>query len=511
VSNTPFNVLIVLADQHNASLLGCGGHPQVKTPHLDAFAAGGVRFTQAYCQNTICTPSRVSILSGQYCHNHGYYGLSGPTNPGLPNLMRRFRSAGYRTAGFGKLHLPDSPRNWLADDLDLFADTYERADGERGSSAFLDELEALGLREWEDSWHNPWHYGSGTISLDAQPSKLPYEHTQEFWCARQAMEFIAAEPNRPFCVQIAFQKPHHPLLPQQRFWDMYPADLALPPTFALEPAQRPPHFQRVWHNFRRIRWDYAEPGETFADGARRAWRGTLACISQIDDMFGMLLRFLHSNGLAERTIVVYGSDHGGYHTIHGMPEKAPGICSDAVCRVPLIMQAPGVTKPAVCDELVEMIDLAPTLTSLCGLAPMEWADGVDLAPLLAGGKSPVHEVALTENAWSKALRWGPWRMVHYPREMFGEDVGELYRIAEDPGETRNLYYDPAYRDVVEEGRRLLLDKLIGSTRLVTMQPTIVSSQTDRLRGTRTYPVCSDGRAPNSAHPSGGDQRALNYL
>jgi len=181
------NILLVLADQHNAGLLGCAGHRQALTPNLDRFAAGGVRFSNAYAQNTICTPSRVCILSGQYCHNHGIYGLSGPAQPGLDNLMRHARRHGYFTAAFGKLHLPNSPRNWIADDLDHFGDTYETPDGLIGDSEYFRYLENLGLREQEDSWHNPWNYGPGTISSDARPSELPYEHTQEVWCARQAM------------------------------------------------------------------------------------------------------------------------------------------------------------------------------------------------------------------------------------------------------------------------------------------------------------------------------------
>lgn len=215
----------------------------------------GVRFTNACAPNTICTPSRVSILSGQYCHNHGYYGLSGPAPRGLDNFLRHFRRCGYRTAAYGKLHLPEAPRNWIADDVDEFGDTYETADGVFGKSAYLDELERLGLRELEDSWHNKSGvYGERTIQMDAMVSKLPYEHTQEVWCARQAMQFIAQVPDRPFCIEVALQRPHHPLLPQQRFWDLYPADLALPPTHDQSPEHRPPNFRQAWeHHHRTIR------------------------------------------------------------------------------------------------------------------------------------------------------------------------------------------------------------------------------------------------------------------
>src|SRR5512134_1185753 len=97
MNNKQPNVLFIISDQHNAKVLGHRGHPDVKTPNLDRMATQGVRFANAITQNPICTPSRVSWLSGQYCHNHGYYGLSGPEPRGLPSVLGHFRRAGYRT------------------------------------------------------------------------------------------------------------------------------------------------------------------------------------------------------------------------------------------------------------------------------------------------------------------------------------------------------------------------------------------------------------------------------
>src|SRR5215510_12729300 len=123
--DTPrLNVLQVISDQHLATCMGVEGHPQAITPHMDRLAAGGVRFTRAYTQNPICTPSRTSVLSGQYCHNHGYYGLSGPRPARLPSFLSHFRGRGYRTAGIGKLHTPDDPADWLTDHVDLYAECY---------------------------------------------------------------------------------------------------------------------------------------------------------------------------------------------------------------------------------------------------------------------------------------------------------------------------------------------------------------------------------------------------
>ncbi|MEM6332203.1 MAG: sulfatase-like hydrolase/transferase [Planctomycetota bacterium] len=500
------NVIMVLADQHCAGLLGCAGHPQVQTPRLDAFAGSGVRFTEAYCQNPICTPSRVSILSGQYPHNTGYFGLAGPAPDRLPSLFGYFREHGYRTAGFGKLHLPLSPRSWVADHVDRFADSYDTADGRVGESAYLASLEGLGLRHLEDSWHNPVdHYGKGTTpGWDAKPSDMPYEHTQERWCVREALRFIdeASDDPAPFFVQVAFQKPHHPLLPVREFWDLYDDDLDLPPTIDKDPAHRPPTFRHMWQAARDdSNWSYGKPGQTWRDGARRAWRGTLANISQADDVFGRLLDGLDDRGLAEDTIVVYGSDHGCYHTIHGLPEKAPGIGSDAVCRVPMIWRVPGHAHvDRTCDQLVENVDYAPTLARLCGLPEPDWTDGHDLTALLEGDDHPIRAAAFTEHPLSKSVRFGRYRMTHYPASVFGgEYAGELYDLDADPNETRNLYTEPDHQGAVAQGTRLILDWLAESNRVATFLP--AHFEGNRTLGKRRYPLAADGKLARDRQPA----------
>ena len=510
------NVIMVLADQLNAEWMGCAGHPQALTPEFDAFAASGMRFEKAYCQNPICTPSRVSILSGRYAQNHGYYGLSGPAPLGLDNLFRHFRRHGYRTAAYGKLHLPESPRNWIADDVDEFGDSYESADGTCATSEFLSGLDAKGLREQEDSWHNTTgFYSPNTIPMDARPSALPFEETQEMWCARKAMAFMSQADERPFCIQIAFQKPHHPLFPNERFWNLYPEDLALPSHWDADAGGRPPNFQKMKIGARNMKPEFGVPGESFEDFLRRSWRGTLACVSQIDHVFGLLLCFLKERGLDKNTIVILGSDHGAYHGHFGLMEKAPGICSDAVCRVPMIWKVPEVTpEGSVCSQLVENIDMAPTLAKLCGLPDFDSADGLDITPLLKNQECSVHEVALTENVWSKSIRWKNWRFVHYSSRMFEEgDFGELYNLEEDPWERRNLYFDPQHQDLVASLRRRLLEYLIETRRTVTTHVTVKNEPgRDCDPGARfTYPVCDDNAAPNPIQARNREKLNKNYL
>jgi arylsulfatase len=510
------NIILVLADQHNAEWLGCAGHSQALTPHLDAFAAEATRFSQAYCANPICTPSRVSILSGQYCHNHGYYGLSGPSEAAPPSLLGHLRRHGYRSAAFGKLHLPCSPRNWIDDDVDEFGDAYETVDGIHGRSTYLNHLTSLGLRELEDSWHNPWNYGPKNIEEDARPSLLPYEHTLERWCVDQALRFIDQDRERPFCLQLAFQKPHHPLLPQQRFWDLYSADLALPGGHENLPSHRPPHFQAMWKRHRTIQWAYGAPDDAPEAGLRRAWRGTLACLSQIDDVFGILIQGLRARGLYDQTTVVYSSDHGAYHGLHGLAEKAPGICSNAVCRVPLIIREPRLADRGTVDEgLVELVDLAPTLCGLAGIPAMDTADGQDLSPRLADPALRGHRLAVTENPFSKAIRWGNWRLVHYTASTFpGQHEGELYNLERDPSETCNLFCDPAYQQVVNEGRCLLLDWLIETRRIVTNHAAVRRTEGSIATGDQrlSYPYQSaDGKIAAILQPKHRKDNNICYL
>ena len=180
------NVLLVISDQHIAACMGNEGHPQAITPNMDHLAEMGVRFSNAYTQNPICTPSRISILSGQYCHNHGYYGLSGPTPMGLPNLFEHYQNNGYRTAGIGKLHLPTTPQYWGEAHMDLFADSYLNEQGR--PSPYYTYLEELGLRDREDSVELPEF--PGRQQHEGRPSMLPYEHSVEGWCVQQATRFI---------------------------------------------------------------------------------------------------------------------------------------------------------------------------------------------------------------------------------------------------------------------------------------------------------------------------------
>ena len=453
--------------------MGCEGHEQAITPNMDRLAAEGMRFAKAYAQNPICTPSRMSIYTGQYCHNHGYYGLGGPRPEGIQSYLGHFRQHGYRTGAVGKLHVPNEPRDWLLDHVDLWASCTSAPTISSGPSPYHRYLQALGLADSNDNlqitgYISPHPSGFPQNQLRARPSHLPLEHNVESWCVRQAIEFMERYGAGPFCLQVSLPRPHAAYTPDQQFWDLYPDDIELSPTFDQDPSGRPPHFRRTHQRFRAVWDDQREP--EYEAAARNIWRGYLGCVSQVDYGLGLLLDYLDASGLAGNTLVVYNADHGAYSTCMGIQEKAPGICSELVCRVPMIWRVPEVTAAgAVCGELVENIDMTPTLMALCGLPVMAGMDGVDLSGLLHGGTEAVKELAVTEHPHSKALRWGPWRYVHYQPGDFadadvphGSDFGELYHLEDDPHETRNLYGDPAFCEVVVEGERKLAEWLVAT-------------------------------------------------
>jgi choline-sulfatase/uncharacterized sulfatase len=465
------NILFILSDQHNAKVLGHKGHPDVKTPNLDRLAAEGVRFDNAITQNPICTPSRVSWLSGQYCHNHGYYGLSGPNPRGLPTVLGHFRRAGYKTAAIGKIHCPEY---WVEDDCDLFRETCGCSVGGR-CHEYAAYLEERGLTDLEDHGAMNEFGRRGRQTVEGRPSKVSYEDSQEGWCVRRAMTFMAAcaERKEPFFVHVSLPKPHQCYTPAQRFWDLYDESrLTLPPNADYEMADKAPHLRRSAEGWRTRDWQLFEP-KTFEAGRLRKLHGYLGNVSHVDHAVGELLDGLRAQGLENDTIVLYSSDHGDYACEHGQMEKAPGICADAITRVPHIWRWPD-RFPAgrVVTEIVETVDTANTLCALAGLAAMESADGKDISPLLLGQTGEVHRVGVTEFVWSKSVRKGKYRLVYYPREMFPDDspegFGELYDLETDPWEMKNLYFLPEYGDTVRELERELMNWLIATTRPATV-------------------------------------------
>ncbi|MFC1462084.1 sulfatase [Verrucomicrobiota bacterium] len=402
------NILFILSDQHNAKCLGHKGHPDVKTPNLDRLAAEGVRFDNAITQNPICTPSRVSWLSGQYCHNHGYYGLSGPNPNGLPSIFSHFKCyGGYRTGAMGKIHCPEY---WVEDGCDCFHETCGCSVGGRSPEyqAYLDEK---GVKEDHTSLYE-LGIDKGRQKVDGRASFTPYEDSMEAWAGRKAAEFMTAcrDEGAPFLVHVSLPKPHQCYTPSEPFWSMYDEEhLTLPPNAEYDMKHKAPHLKRAAENWWKGDWTVFEP-KTFEAGRLRKLHGYLGNVSHVDNTVGQLLDFLKESGLEEDTIVVYSSDHGDYACEHGQMEKAPGICADAITRIPYIWRWPAkFAQGHVAEEIVETVDLANTLCNLVDIPVMETSDGKDITHLLEGKSGGVRDIGVTEFAWSKSVRKGRYR------------------------------------------------------------------------------------------------------
>jgi choline-sulfatase/uncharacterized sulfatase len=402
------------------------------------------------------------------------------------------------------------------------------------------------LDDRDDHLLPEWHAtGGGGQGLDARPSRLPYAHCVEHWVAAHAVDFLRTRPkDRPFFLWASFPRPHQVFTPSREFWDLYDeARLTLPPNADDSLADKPPHVRAMLRQ-REGTWQWVFEPRDWAHGFRRALRGYLACVTQVDHAAGEVLDALDALGLREDTLVVFSADHGGFAGDHGIVEKAPGVGFEAITRVPFIWslrQSAGraaadgsrdstrsqrVAPGHVCDALVESVDFLPTVCRLAGLPAPAMCDGRDVTPLLAGGNEPVRDTSFTENVWSKRIRTDRWSFVHYQPEMFarllpaagpaqdagpepppvvdsgsgeGEGEGELYDLQADPWELRNRYHDPACAGIVHRLRRRVLEWLVGTQHPATMLPMPLDLWQLDARGAAAgapaYPLPEDGRVP----------------
>jgi choline-sulfatase/uncharacterized sulfatase len=316
----------------------------------------------------------------------------------------------------------------------------------------------------------------------------------------------------PFFTYVSLPKPHQCYTPSEPFWSMYDSiELPLPPNAEYDMTGKAPNMQESAARWAKGEWALFEP-KTFEAARQRKLQGYLGNISHVDHAVGQLLEWLDESGLAEQTIVVYSSDHGDYACEHGIMEKAPGICSDAITRVPYIWRWPGQIQAGyTAKEVVETIDFTQTLCRLIGIDPMDTSDGQDITPMLQGKSGSESRIGVTENVWGKSVRKGKYRYVYYPRKAFvaeyPDGFGELYDLEADPWEMRNLYFKPEYADVVAEMNGELIDFLVTTTRPRTVLRA-TDHENERQSRTRYHNrINTDGKI----HPRRIRIQSNNYL
>ncbi|WP_102109243.1 alkaline phosphatase family protein [Oceaniglobus roseus] len=397
------NVLFIMADQLRWDYLSCYGHPHLQTPNIDALAARGVRFTNAYVQSPFCGPSRMSTYTGRYCRSHGSTWNGIPLRVGERTIGDHLRQIGVRPVIVGKTHMrPDvEGMEWLGIDpaseigvtlAECGFEPFERDDGlhPRGYddapeyNRWLNERGIGGENPWNDRANSARgddgeRLTGWLLKHSNRAADIPEELSETPYMTTRAMEFMEAAGEGPWLCHLSYIKPHWPYIVPAPYHDMYGAAHVVPPVRAEAERETDHPVFRAYQQSRICR--------TFArDEVReRVIPAYMGLIRQIDDQLGRLFAFMEARGLMEETMIVFTSDHGDYLGDHWMGEK--DLFHDCSVKVPLIVADPraGAARGAVSDALVEAIDLAPTFLSFFGGAPKPHIlEGRDLSPLLRG-------------------------------------------------------------------------------------------------------------------------------
>lgn len=487
------NILFITSDQQHWNTIGKFS-PEVQTPHLDRLATEGMLFRRAYCPNPTCTPTRSSLLTGQYPSRHGAWSLG----TGLPDttvtVADHFHQAGYDTALIGKAHFqplrqtadyPSLESQPILRDLEFWRAFHGPFYGFRhvelarnhGDECHVGQHYALwmeenGLTNWRDYFENQWEdfsFGSPRNPPRKYHWDLPEKYHLNAWIAERTMARMdaARAKDQPFFLWASFFDPHPPYLVPAPWDTLYdPESVTVPQAHPGEHERTPPPIQET----QKPKADFRAYQETpFANHGlhshlhdRKVVAKNIAVyygmVSMLDKYVGKILDHLDAIGEAENTLVVFTSDHGHYYGHHGLIAKGPFHYEDGI-RVPCIVRQPG-TVPAdvTSDSLLSLIDLPGTFLSAAGLPIPPTMQGVDQGAVFRGESLSARDHLLVEFRHQptaihmKTLVTGRYKLTVY----FQRPYGELYDLAADPGEIHNLWDDPACAALREELTRQLL-------------------------------------------------------
>ncbi|MBM7791362.1 sulfatase-like hydrolase/transferase [Tenggerimyces flavus] len=463
------NILLICTDQQRFNALAAYGNPEIDTPHLDRLASEGTLFENCYVQSPVCGPSRASLMTGRYVHSHGLWanGVALPRHERL--FTRDLADAGYDCGLVGKLHLAacfggrTEPR--LDDGFRVFRWAHDPYPGS-SENAYHRWLKASRPALYEAAL-DP----ESDVTFDSMPTEGHYSH----WIGEETIDYLRAsrERDKPFCFIANFFDPHHGFGAPKEYLDRYDASSLAPPrTTPDELASKPPIYTDASRkSYAGHAKGYAEYTATELAETRAAY---YAMVSLVDDEVGRILAALDEEGLADDTIVVFTSDHGEMLGDHQLMLKGPMMYEFAV-RVPLLVRWPAVVPAGQRKrELVQWIDLAPTMLEAAGLPPSPAHQGASLLAMLTGTSEWERDWSLCEYRDSghpydppvhtTMLRHDHWKLVvHHGVPATQRDrTGELYDLAVDPDELTNLWSDPAHAAVRIALYERLLDVLVGT-------------------------------------------------
>lgn len=452
------NILWITMDDARADTLGCYGRSWVRTPHMDAIAARGVRFETAIVQNPVCVPSRHSMKSGHYPHVFGKTAMGKPAAVApaylkqvreVPNLLAAWSQVGMAPVNIGKTHAYQ--RDWgyrqdVAADFDVFGQARDETLKERLKQANCTYPAVV-------TKTHGWAIG-GTVPLEPQETTT--------WklgdlAVDKLKELIAR--GEPFFLRASFHAPHVPCrVPSSYFIDPAQIDLPLP---SEEELRSKPRFEREQLRIYSGGLDLSREQIGIA-------RGTYyGMVSLVDVQVGRLVDCLRRAGLLDNTIIAINSDQGWQLGEHGLWKKR--VLYDDNVKTPLVLSCPALLPPGkVIAEPVEMIDFVPTLMDLSGLDVPESISGRSLMPLIRGDVTEWREACFCEIDHSMSMydelrehsgrrvmvRTKEWKLIWFMDERVADKDGALYNLKQDPGEKVNLYGRPEHADVVAYLERL---------------------------------------------------------
>ncbi|QOV90788.1 sulfatase [Humisphaera borealis] len=429
------NILFIAIDDQN-DWVGClKGHPQAKTPNLDAVAARGTNFANAHCQAPLCNPSRTSLMFGLRPSTTGVHGLlPGPravaATKDRVSLPQALMAGGYWTYSCGKIYHDGAMR---------------KAPKDKNAPEFDEVGPAPAMPKPKEKIVKA---GAGNHPLMDWGVFPDDDKEQADWkIADAAIDALKRTPKeKPFFVACGFRLPHVPCFASQKWFDMYPeASLQMPPVLANDRADVPAF---AWY----LHWSLPEPRLSALVKAgewKSLVRAYLACTTFMDSQIGRVVDTLKETGQLDNTIIVIWGDHGWHLGEKGITGK--NTLWERSTRVPLVFAGPGITAGQTCKRPAELLDIYPTLVELTGVKKVDGLEGVSLVPQLKDASATRDRPAITtHNQGNHTVRSEHYRYIRY-----ADGSEELYDMQNDPNEWKNLAKDPRLSTVVEDHRKWL--------------------------------------------------------
>jgi arylsulfatase A-like enzyme len=436
-----FNVLMIAVDDLRPTF-GCYGHPEIKTPNLDALAAGGTLFERAYVMQAVCSPSRTCLLTGRRPDTTKVYDLQThfrKTIPDVVTLPQHFKNHGYHTQAFGKIYHSslDDPASWSAPTFDPRNSPEIRNDKKPLPKGPVNKATGRG-----PAWDAP----------DVADDQLG-----DGVSASRAVALLNELKDKRFFLAVGFYKPHLPFVAPKKYFDLYPPDtIRLPAN--MYPPKNVTEYSLTSFGELRSYADTPEKGPVSDEQARELIRAYYAASSYTDAQIGRILDELTSLGLDEKTVVCVWGDHGWKLGEHGGWCKHTNFEIDV--NAPLIFRVPSQLRPGTKTRaLAEFVDVYPTLAELCGLPTPEGVEGVSLVPVIADPDRSWKEAAFSQyprgNIMGYSMKTDRYRYTEWQDKSGKAVARELYDHETDPDENENVAAAETNRELVAKLREQL--------------------------------------------------------